>query len=69
MVRKCYFKRFPDREPLKSIDQSSPKLGEKEASGEEVLKDEAEHDVLHVEGEHRLEQTQGHRAHLREITK
>jgi hypothetical protein len=41
-----------------------PHLGEQKGSGVEVLKDEAEQDVLHVEGQHRLEQAQGHCAHL-----
>jgi hypothetical protein len=41
-----------------------PELWEKEAPGEKILKDEAEEDILHVEGEHRLEQTEAHRAHL-----
>jgi hypothetical protein len=41
-----------------------PELWEKEAPGEKILKDEAEEDILHVEGEHRLEQAEAHRAHL-----
>jgi hypothetical protein len=41
-----------------------PELWEKEAPREKILKDEAEEDILHVEGEHRLEQAEAHRAHL-----